>query len=42
MRNQGKLRAKVQRKRARRKERKQDEEFGIMVKRKGNLTISLN
>jgi hypothetical protein len=40
--NRGKQRAKVKRKKARRVERKKDEEFGTIVKRRGNLIIALD
>ena len=42
MRNKGKLRAKVRRKKARRTERKKDEEFGTMVRRRGQIVIALD
>ena len=40
--NRGKLRAKVKRKKARRVERKKDDEFGTMVKRRGQTVIALD
>ncbi len=40
--NKGKRRAKVQRKKARRKERKKAKEFGTIVKRRGQSVIALD
>ena len=40
--NRGRKRAKIQRKKARRKERKKVEEFGTIVKRRGQSVIALD
>ena len=40
--NKGRQRAKVRRKKLRRAERKKDDEFGTMVRRKGQLIIALD
>lgn len=42
MKNQGRKRAKVSRKLERRRERKKDEVFGTIVKRRGKIKVSLD
>ena len=40
--NKGRQRAKVKRKKARRVERKKDDEFGTIVRRRGQMIIALD